>query len=65
MIELHQTQSLICLLQKLFCICLFFVRRELAFFFPEFVVPTAEGKPKVQRTLALVRPDAFKLHKGL
>ncbi|KAJ8320307.1 hypothetical protein KUTeg_001894 [Tegillarca granosa] len=37
--------------------------RELAFFFPDFVIPEAEGKPKLQRTLALVRPDAFKHHK--
>ncbi|KAL3853950.1 hypothetical protein ACJMK2_013244 [Sinanodonta woodiana] len=37
--------------------------RELAFFFPDFVAPTVEGKPKLQRTLALIRPDAFRLHK--
>ncbi|XP_061183794.1 thioredoxin domain-containing protein 6-like isoform X2 [Saccostrea echinata] len=37
--------------------------RELAFFFPDYVVPESEGKPKVQRTLALIRPDAFKNHK--
>ncbi|XP_021351878.1 thioredoxin domain-containing protein 3 homolog isoform X4 [Mizuhopecten yessoensis] len=37
--------------------------RELAFFFPDFAIPASEGKPKLQRTLALIRPDAFKLHK--
>ncbi|XP_033727947.1 thioredoxin domain-containing protein 3 homolog isoform X24 [Pecten maximus] len=37
--------------------------RELGFFFPDYVIPAAEGKPKLQRTLALIRPDAFKLHK--
>ncbi|XP_052079999.1 thioredoxin domain-containing protein 6-like isoform X42 [Mytilus californianus] len=38
--------------------------RELAFFFPDFVVPHVDGKaPKLQRTLALVRPEAFRLHK--
>ena len=37
--------------------------RELAFFFPDFVAPSVEGKPKLQRTLALVRPEAFKHHK--
>ena len=38
--------------------------RELAFFFPDFVAPTVEGKPKLQRTLALIRPDAYKNSKG-
>lgn len=38
--------------------------RELAFFFPDFVAPSVEAKGKLQRTLALVRPEAFKLHKG-
>ncbi|XP_060065627.1 thioredoxin domain-containing protein 3 homolog [Ylistrum balloti] len=37
--------------------------RELAFFFPDYAIPAAEGKPKLQRTLALIRPDAFRLHK--
>uniref|UniRef100_A0A8W8L7M3 Nucleoside diphosphate kinase-like domain-containing protein n=1 Tax=Magallana gigas TaxID=29159 RepID=A0A8W8L7M3_MAGGI len=37
--------------------------RELAFFFPDYAAPPAEGKPKLQRTLALIRPDAFKNHK--
>ncbi|XP_076088098.1 thioredoxin domain-containing protein 6-like isoform X24 [Mytilus galloprovincialis] len=38
--------------------------RELAFFFPDFVAPHVDGKaPKLQRTLALVRPEAFRLHK--
>ncbi|XP_069108077.1 thioredoxin domain-containing protein 3 homolog isoform X18 [Argopecten irradians] len=37
--------------------------RELAFFFPDYAIPVAEGKPKLQRTLALIRPDAFKHHK--
>ncbi|XP_060586781.1 thioredoxin domain-containing protein 6-like isoform X15 [Ruditapes philippinarum] len=37
--------------------------RELAFFFPDFVAPKVEGKPKLQRTLALVRPDAYKNNK--
>ncbi|CAH1788238.1 unnamed protein product [Owenia fusiformis] len=36
--------------------------RELAFFFPDFNVPVVPGsgpKPKIQRTLALIRPDAL------
>ncbi|XP_052234797.1 thioredoxin domain-containing protein 6-like isoform X14 [Dreissena polymorpha] len=37
--------------------------RELAFFFPDFVAPRIEGKPKLQRTLALIRPDAYREHK--
>ena len=38
--------------------------RELAFFFPDFVAPKVEGKAKLQRTLALIRPDAYKNNKG-
>jgi len=38
--------------------------RELAFFFPDFAAPKIEGAPKLQRTLALIRPDAYKNHKG-
>ena len=38
--------------------------RELAFFFPDFVAPPVAGAAKIQRTLALVRPDAYKNHKG-
>ncbi|XP_052812769.1 thioredoxin domain-containing protein 6-like isoform X13 [Mya arenaria] len=37
--------------------------RELAFFFPNFAAPKIEGKGKLQRTLALIRPDAYKEHK--
>ncbi|XP_078702258.1 thioredoxin domain-containing protein 6-like isoform X3 [Branchiostoma floridae x Branchiostoma belcheri] len=40
--------------------------RELAFFFPNFQIPKAEAKPaqkRLQRTLALIRPDALKNHK--
>ncbi|CAH1249802.1 NME8 [Branchiostoma lanceolatum] len=40
--------------------------RELAFFFPNFQIPKAEAKPaekRLQRTLALIRPDALKEHK--
>ncbi|KAL5005973.1 hypothetical protein ScPMuIL_017131 [Solemya velum] len=37
--------------------------RELAFFFPNFAVPSKVAQAKLQRTLALIRPDAFKLHK--
>ena len=35
----------------------------MAFFFPKFVTPTIPGtgkKPKIQRTLALIRPDALR-----
>ncbi|XP_072034016.1 thioredoxin domain-containing protein 3 homolog isoform X2 [Amphiura filiformis] len=40
--------------------------RELSFFFPEFVAPIVPGTgppPKVQKTLALIRPEALKEHK--
>ncbi|KAL4217403.1 Thioredoxin domain-containing protein 3 [Mactra antiquata] len=37
--------------------------RELAFFFPDFVAPKVEGQAKLQRTLALIRPDAYKKNK--
>ena len=39
--------------------------RELAFFFPDFAAPKIEGQGKLQRTLALIRPDAYKEHKGV
>ena len=38
--------------------------RELAFFFPKFDVPMYP-EPPIQRTLALIRPEALKEHKGL
>ena len=41
--------------------------RELSFFFPEFVAPIVPGTgppPKIQKTLALVRPEALREHKG-
>ena len=38
--------------------------RELAFFFPDFSAPKKEGPAKLQRTLALIRPDAYKESKG-
>ncbi|XP_071942611.1 thioredoxin domain-containing protein 3 homolog isoform X8 [Antedon mediterranea] len=40
--------------------------RELSFFFPSFNVPNVPGTgppPAVQKTLALIRPDALKQHK--
>ncbi|XP_020893204.1 thioredoxin domain-containing protein 3 homolog isoform X2 [Exaiptasia diaphana] len=40
--------------------------RELAFFFPDFAAPTVLGKRKkrrLQRTLALIRPDALRTRK--
>ena len=40
------------------------IYRELAFFFPDFVAPNVEGKGKLQRTLALIRPDVYQTHKG-
>lgn len=42
--------------------------RELAFFFPDFVAPTVLNKRKkrrLQRTLALIRPDALRTRKGI
>ena len=42
--------------------------RELAFFYPDFVSPTVKtriaSKQSSQRTLALIRPDALRHHKG-
>ena len=41
--------------------------RELAFFYPDFVAPTIVQKRKkkrLQRTLALIRPDALRTRKG-
>lgn len=37
--------------------------RELDFFFPTFKVPIIQGK-RVQRTLAILRPDVFNEKKG-
>ena len=37
--------------------------RELAFFFPKYDVPWFP-EPPIQRTLALIRPQALKDHKG-
>lgn len=40
--------------------------RELTFFFPDFVVPIIPGTappPKVEKTLALIRPEALKEHR--
>ena len=47
---------------------LFFSFRELAFFYPDFVAPTIvqrRKKKRLQRTLALIRPDALKTRKGM
>ena len=47
---------------------LFFSYRELAFFYPDFVAPTIvqrRKKKRLQRTLALIRPDALKTRKGI
>ena len=41
--------------------------RELAFFYPDFVAPTViqkRKKKRLQRTLALIRPDALHTHRG-
>ena len=39
--------------------------RELAFFMPKFKLPYVPGtEPPIQRTLALIRPDALAMHKG-
>jgi hypothetical protein len=37
--------------------------REFSLFFPGTSLPTVEGRQKVQKTLALIRPDAFRLKK--
>ena len=40
--------------------------RELAFFMPKFRRPTLPGtKPPIERTLALIRPDALAKHGGV
>ena len=44
-----------------------FYFRELAFFYPDFVAPTViqkRKKKRLQRTLALIRPDALRTRKG-
>lgn len=39
--------------------------RELAFFFPNLAIPTYKRKKlNIQRTLALIRPEAFAAKKG-
>lgn len=41
--------------------------RELAFFYPDFVAPTIiqkRKKKRLQRTLALIRPDALRTRRG-
>lgn len=42
--------------------------RELAFFFPNFHIPTTSrsvgGKPKIERTIALIRPDVYSQRRG-
>jgi len=38
--------------------------RELAFFLPKYVVPWVPGtEPPIQRTLAIIRPNALETHK--
>ena len=39
--------------------------RELAFFLPKFKVPWVPGtEPPIERTLALIRPEALAAHRG-
>jgi hypothetical protein len=54
------------IVQHISCILLSH-NRELAFFFPDFAAPTVINKRKkkrLQRTLALIRPDALRTRKG-
>lgn len=40
--------------------------RELAFFLPKFKVPYVPGtEPLIERTLALIRPEALSTHRGM
>lgn len=50
---------------RLFIFDMYF--RELAFFYPDFVAPTViqkRKKKRLQRTLALIRPDALRTRRG-
>ena len=55
------------LMHAVFSMMVTFHFRELAFFYPDFVAPTIVQKRKkkrLQRTLALIRPDALRTRKG-